>query len=210
MTTLDDDLTTASAVDGDTTAAPTGRGRRLALLIGGGTIAAGALAFGGIALTNAWFTSQAEVDGQSVSTATVEIAAGLAPDTDPIAVTDLLPGDEAITVLDVKNTGTEDVYFAVGPFDVAGDSALADALAVTVVVNGADSTTHTLTEWSEGQYEGIALAAGATTQVSVLVELSVDAENTLQDTDAAFSVGFEAIQARNFTGTTTPTWVSAE
>lgn len=199
-----------TALDDATTTTTPGRGRRLALLVGGGTVAAGALAFGGIALTNAWFTSQAEVDGQSVSTATVEIAAGLAPETDPIAVTDLLPGDEAVTVLAVQNTGSEGVYVAVGPFDVTGSAELAAALDVTVVVDGQSSTTHTLAEWAQGQYEGIALAAGATTEVSVLVELSVDAENALQDTDAGFSVGFEAIQARNFTGTTTPTWVAAE
>jgi hypothetical protein len=191
---------------------PTGRVRNRVALGGAAVVAAGALAFGGVALTNAWFTSEATVGGQSVDTATVEIEAGLAPDTDPIAVTGMLPGDEATTTIQLVNTGSEDVYYAVGPFVATGDESLREALEVTVVVNGSPSTTetHTLWEWEFGQYEGIALGAGDTTEVSVIVALDEDATNELQDTSTSFSIGFSAIQARNFTGTTTPTWVSAE
>ncbi|MEV7694461.1 hypothetical protein AB0N73_14150 [Microbacterium sp. NPDC089189] len=194
------------------TPSPTTRRRDRLVLAGAAIVATGALTFGGIALTNAWFTSQATVTGQSVATATVEISAGLAVDTPPIAVTDLLPGDEAVTTIAVSNTGTEDIYYAVGPFVATGSTDLREQLQVTVVVNGdpATTTTHSLWEWEFGQYEGIALAAGATTEVSVIVSLPTTAGNELQDTEAGFSIGFDAIQARNFTGTTTPTWVSAE
>lgn len=188
------------------------RRRDRLVLTGAAVVAAGALAFGGIALTNAWFTSQATVSGQSVTTATVEIEAGLAVDTPPIAVTSMLPGDEAVTTIAVTNTGSEDVYYAVGPFVATGDQVLREELEVTVVVGGdpATTTTHTLWEWEFGQYEGIALEAGTTTEVSIIVALPTTAGDALQDTSTAFSINFSAIQARNFTGTTTPTWVSAE
>lgn len=173
-------------------------------------LAAGALAFGGISLTNAWFTSEATVDGQNISTGTVEIEAGIAAEASPIAVSGLLPGDEAQTILAVTNTGSEDVYLTVGPFTATGSVPLRAAVEVSVVADGVPAVTRQLDEWEDGAIEGIALGSGDTKDITVTVTLSTEAGDELQDTQTQFSVAFAAIQARNFDGTTTPTWVDAD
>jgi hypothetical protein len=175
----------------------TSRGRGNTLAIGGAAlIAVAALAFGGAALTNAWFTSTATVDAGTATTATVKIAASASATAPAISLGSMLPGDTADTTLVVENTGTEDVYLAVGPFTATGDPALRDALVVTVTAGGA-SQSHTLEEWRSGRWQGLTLAAHASTDVAVHAELPTDAGNDLQDTSTTFSVSFDAIQRRN-------------
>lgn len=156
-----------------------------------------ALLFGGGALTNAFFTSQATVHG-SAATATVEIQADTASASSPIAVTDMLPGDSASTTIELENTGTESVYYTVRIVPTAaGDVLLEDELEVTVQA-GAASLTRTLTAWRSGALQiGPALAAGVSDDVTVTLTLPLGAADAVQGMSAGFAVQFDAIQQRN-------------
>jgi hypothetical protein len=173
---------------------------RKPVIIAAGVVAAVALAFAGGAFTNALFTSQASVTGQTASTATVSIDAETATASTPIALTSMLPGDTASTVITLENTGTEGVYYTVRvPATAGGDAALDDVLAVTVAV-GTASETRTLSDWQDGALQiAPALAASGTDTVTVTVELPLGTDNALQDLDTGFSLQFDAIQARNST-----------
>lgn len=184
----------------------TGRRRRaLSLAL---TVSLTAAIVGGTAIAaHAYFTSQASVTGQQVATATVQVTAGTAALSSPIAVNDLLPGDTATTRIDVANTGSADVYYSVRLPRTTGDAALESVLEVTVTVGGL-SETRTLTAWQTGALQiGPALVAGASQAVTVAAKLPASAANSLQGTATGFSVQFDAIQARN---TTPPTagWVA--
>ncbi|MFT4211798.1 MAG: TasA family protein [Microbacterium sp.] len=172
------------------------RRRNRAGTIAVAALAAAALAAGGVALTNAYFTSQATVTGESVSAGTVVLSAGTASTSAPIDVDGLLPGDTASTVITVSNTGTEDLYFSAGDFALTGDTTLQDALQITV---GDTTTSYTasLTEWSTGSLDGFALAAGDSTDITVTLELPATAGDELQGLDAGFSITFDATQQRN-------------
>lgn len=172
--------------------------RRRVLWLTAGALAVGSTGFMAISATSASFTSQATVTGYSVATATVEIQAGTAATSTPITAADLLPGDVASTVVDVKNTGTQGVYYAVRlPLVTGGDATLQDALQVTVSV-GTASETKSLTAWQAGALQiGPALAASQADEVTVTVQLPATADNTVQGTGAAFSVLIDAIQERN-------------
>jgi hypothetical protein len=195
-----------------TLAGPRAGVRNRLALAAGAVVGAGALVFGGVALTNAYFTSQAAIGEQEIDTATVEITAGISSVTTPIEVTNALPGDEWIETLVIKNTGTADVYFSMGPVDVEGDEDLIDALQVGAVFDGETTITHSLAEWASGSYQGNALAAGATAEVSVLVSLPVTEEpqNDLQGDSAAFDIQFTAVQQEHYDGITTPTWTPGD
>lgn len=174
--------------------APHRRVRTVAVAV----IAAAVVGLGGLALTNAYFTSQATVAGHSVSTATVVISAETSSASSPIQVTDLLPGDTVSTVITVSNTGSEDLYFSAGDLALTGDAALQDALQVTV---GDGTTTHTtaLSDWATGSLAGFALDAGDAVDITVSVSLSAGAGDELQGLEAGFSIVFDAIQQRNVT-----------
>lgn len=181
--------------------------RRKIVVAGVGVAAAAALVTGGIAVTGAYFTSQATVSGQSVGTATVAIAAGTATSSAPISAASLLPGDSESTTIDLANTGSEDVYYTIRLPKSAGDTALESAIQVKVAV-GATSETRSLTAWQAGALQiGPTLAAHGNQAVTVTVSLPTTADNTLQGLDAGFTARIDAIQARN---TTAPTagWVA--
>ncbi|QWF20432.1 hypothetical protein KM427_15735 [Nocardioides sp. LMS-CY] len=182
--------------------------RRKIVVAGVGVAAAAALVAGGIAVTGAYFTSQATVGGQSVGTATVAITAGTAASSAPISAASLLPGDSESTTIDLANTGSEDVYYTIRlPKTAGGDTALESAIQVEVAV-GAASETRSLTAWQAGALQiGPALAAAGGQTMTVTISLPTTADNTLQGLDAGFTAQIDAIQARN---TTAPTagWVA--
>jgi len=187
--------------------------RRTWVIAGGAAVAAAALTCGGLAATGAFFTSQATVAGQQVSTATVEIAAGTAASSSPIDVPSLLPGDTASTTIDLANTGSEGVYYAIRlPRTAGGASGLESALQVTTTV-GSATETRSLSSWQDGALQiGPALAAGAHQTVTVTVALPSTVGDTqqgvdMQDRSTGFTVQVDAIQARN---TTAPTggWIA--
>jgi hypothetical protein len=182
--------------------------RRRFVLAGVGVAGAAALVGGGLLATGAYFTSQATVDGQGVTTASVKITADTAAASAPITAGSLLPGDTKSTSIDLKNTGSEDVYYTISlPKAAGGDADLESAIEVKVTV-GSASETHTLTDWQDGALQiGPALAADTTQPVKVELTLPAGADDDLQGTDAAFAVQVDAIQARN---TTAPTagWVA--
>lgn len=188
-----------------------GLGNTLALGAGA-VVGTAALVFGGIALTNAYFTSAATVGEQEIDTATVKITAGISDVTTPIIVTGALPGDEWIETIVIENTGTADVYFSMGPVGVEGDEDLIDALQVGAVFDGETTIWHSLAEWASGSYQGNALGAGETAEVSVLISLPVTEEpqNDLQGDAAAFELNFTAVQQDHYDGITTPTWTPGE
>lgn len=176
-------------------------------------IAAAALAgvvaiAGGVALTSALFTAEDSVD-QSVGTATIAISAETATGAEVLAVDDLLPGDTEETTVTVSNTGTAGVYYQVSLPQVTGvDAGLAAAIEVTIAVDGL-SETRTLTGWQAGSWQvGTELDAADSQDITVTVELNIDADDALQGKDASFAVQIDAHQARNVTaptaGWTTP------
>lgn len=167
-------------------------------LVAAGVVGVAALAVGGGTLTSAFFTSQAIVHGQSAETATIEVTAGTASASSPIAVTGMLPGDSAATTIELDNSGTEALYYTVRILPTAaGDVPLEDELEVTVQV-GAASLTRTLTAWRAGALQiGPALAAGASDTVTVTLALPLGADDRVQGMQAGFSVQFDAIQQRN-------------
>jgi hypothetical protein len=138
----------------------------------------------------------------------------------PIEIYGMLPGDsEQPTEVIIKNTGTEDVYVAIGKFTVTGDDVLAEALQLEVALDdgaeggvGDGGPTHTasLQEWEVGQYDGVLLTAGQTRLVTVQPTLPQTTGNEVQDKAVEFSMEFTAVQARNWTGPTTPTWVDPD
>src|SRR5690606_23723720 len=161
---------------------------------------------GGALAAIALFTAQANVTGQRVGTATVEIAAGTAASSTPLSAADMLPGDAATTTVELANTGTADVYYTIRLAKSAGDAVLEDALQVAVSV-GAVTETRSLTAWQSGALQlATALSAGATQEVTITASLPTTAGNALQGATADFTVQFDAVQARN---TTPPTegWV---
>ncbi|OUZ09113.1 hypothetical protein BHE97_11460 [Aeromicrobium sp. PE09-221] len=162
---------------------------------------------GGIFAAGALFTSQATVAGQQVGTATVEIAADTVASSAPIDVDSLLPGDSESTVIEVANTGNEDVYYAVSlKTTEGGDEALEEVLQVTVEV-GEQSQTQTVADWPSGVFQlGDPLSAGATQEVEVSIQFPENADNELQGLSTEFSIQVEAIQARNVPEPT-PGWV---
>lgn len=191
----------------DNATVPTSR-RRTVAIIAGGIVAAAALAISPVLFTNALFTSQATVSGQTATTATVEIEAGVASTSSPLSASSMLPGDTASTLIELENSGTESVYYTVRvPASAGGDSALEDTLQVTVSV-GATSETRTLSSWQDGALQiGTALAAAATTGVTVTVSLPVGTDDSVQSLDIGFSLVFDAIQQRN-TPAPTAGWVA--
>lgn len=196
-------------VDHSPASAPTPRSSRRSKIVvaGVGVAAAAALVAGGLAVTNAYFTSQATVGGQTVGTATVQVAADTASSSAPIDVDSLLPGDTETTTIDLKNTGSEDVYYALSlPAAADGDADLESAIKIKVTI-GATSETRTLTAWQDGALQiGPALEADDTQAVDVELTLPADVED-LQGLATGFAVQVDAIQARN---TTAPTagWVA--
>lgn len=191
--------TTASATESTASAAP--RRARTFLIAAAAVAGAAALTVGGV-YAGAYFTSQATVGGQTVGTATVEIEAGTAATSAVLAVPSLLPGDTETTVITLENTGSEDVYYTVSlPEAADGDGPLADALQVTVTA-GTETHTRSLTAWQGGAYQfGVALAAGASIDLTVGVALAGTADDSLQGLGAGFAVTIDAIQARNQTVT---------
>lgn len=201
----------------DTTSARSGLGNKIALGTGA-VAAAGALVFGGVALTSAWFTSQASIGDQNVTTATVEFTADIdSGSSSPIEIYGMLPGDtQQPTEVLIRNTGTEDVYFGIGKFVVTGDQILADALQLEVGLDdgvsddGGPTHTGSLQQWEDGQYEGFLLKVGQTRVATVQPTLPTTTGDEVQDKAVEFSMEFTAVQARNWTGATTPTWVDPE
>jgi len=191
-------MTTDTTASPSATPIPRARGRlAFAAAIGVAAGAAiGALAFGGVALTNAFFTSQATVTGQSVGTATVRIEAGVASTSAPIAATDLLPGDSVSTTILVENTGTVALDYEIAVTSLTGDEVLQDALDVTIAPVGAGIVAQPLSAWATDAYEGLSLDAGETVNVVVTVSLpeTSAAQNGLQTKTAGFSLRFDAIQ----------------
>ena len=187
--------------------APASRIRK-PLLLATAAVGIAALAFGGGTLASALFTSQTTVTGQSATTATVVIEAGTATTSAPIALTSMLPGDTASTVIELENTGTEAVFYTVRlPASATGDAALESAMQVTVAV-GAATETRSLTAWQLGAWQvGPALAAAGSNTVTVTVSLPIGTADTVQGLDAGFSVQFDAIQQRNMTAPTAG-WVA--
>lgn len=172
-------------------------------LVAAGVVGAAALAFGGGAVTSAFFTSQASVVGHGAETATIEITATTASASAPIDVADMLPGDTSSTLIELDNTGSESLYYTVRIVPLGGaDVVLEDALEVTVAV-GAASETRTLTAWRDGALQiGPALASGASQNVAVTMTLPTATGNTVQGKSTGFSVQFDAIQQRNVTAPT--------
>lgn len=159
---------------------------------------------GGVALTSALFTAEDSVE-QSVGTATISISAKTATTSPVLAVDDLLPGDTKSTVVTVENDGTAGVYYAVSLPLVSADPALADALEVTVAVDG-ESATHSLSDWQDGYLQvDTELDAGKTQDITVTVTLEIGAKDALQDLVADFEVVVSAQQARNVDAPT-PGW----
>lgn len=154
---------------------------------------------GGVALTSALFTAEDSVE-QSVGTATISISADTAATSAVLAVDDLLPGDTEETVVTVENDGTAGVYYSVSlPLASGASAALADALEVTVTADG-ETATHSLSDWQDGYLQvGTILDAEATQDITVTVELDIDADDTLQALVADFEVAVSAHQARNVT-----------
>lgn len=196
-----------SLTDHPATPAQPSRRRKIAIA-SVGIAAAATLVAGGLAVTGAYFTSQATVNGQSVGTATVKITADTTSSSAPIDADSLLPGDTETTTIDVANTGSEDVYYTVRlPKTAGGDADLESAVRVKVTV-GATSETRTLTAWQNGALQvGPALEAEATQAVAVELTLPTDADNDLQGLDAGFAVEVDAVQARNNTAPTAG-WVA--
>jgi|GEM_PF-3582896 len=184
----------------DVTTSRRSRRLRVAGITAAAVVGAAVLAAGGV-YAGAYFTSQATVTGQSLGTATVEIEAGTASTSAPLAAANMLPGDTENTTITLENTGSEDVYYAVSLPATAGDAALEGALNVTVTA-GAESYTATLAAWQGGAYQyGAVLGDGESIDLTVSVSLPGTAPDTLQGLDAGFSVTIDAIQARNQTVT---------
>lgn len=166
-----------------------------------GVIAATALLATGAAAT-AWalFTSQATVSGQTVSAGTLSISAETASTSSPISATGMLPGDSTSTKITLENTGNSGLYYSVQlPLDSSSTLALADAIQATVTV-GSVTETRSLSAWQTGSLHlGTALAAGASSGVTVTILLPNTADNSLQGTGAAFNVQVDAVQERNVT-----------
>lgn len=186
--------------------------RNLAVMAIAGTGAL-ALGFGGTALMNAFFTAQASVTGQQVTTGTVNVTAATAANSSPIQVTGLMPGDAAETLITVRNSGSEPVYLNFGiPVGEGADATLAGALQARLTVGPADgpSTTRSLTDWQSGRFQLAApLAPGAETQVAVNASLPGTATDTaLQAKSAAFAVNVTATQVKNTPVPTGNTWVA--
>lgn len=187
--------------------------RNLAVLVIAGT-AALALGFGGSALMNAFFTAQATVTGQQVTTGTVNVSAATAADSAPIAVTGLLPGDDASTTITVRNPGSEPVYLSFAmPTAEGNDAGLAGALQTRLTVGTAadgPGTTRTLTDWQSGRYQLAApLAPGAETQITVNAALpGTVTDAALQGKSASFAVNVAATQVKNTPVPTGNGWVA--
>lgn len=163
---------------------------------------------GGVALTSALFTAEDSVE-QSVGTATISISAETATTSTVLAVDDLLPGDTESTVVTVENDGTAGVYYAVSlPLGSTASPALADALEVTVAV-GELSVKRPLSHWQDGYLQvGTELAAEATQNITVTVELDKEVDDPLLQAQVAdFEVAVSAHQARNVTAPT-PGWTT--
>lgn len=172
-------------------------GRAKAGVAAAAVVALGAVAVGGTSLTGALFTDSASVGGQSVSTATVEITAGLNAGSSAINVSDLLPGDSKSTTITVTNTGSADAFWSVALPKSTGDAALESAVNVTVNV-GSVTETHSLTAWQGKKLAlATALEANAVQDVVITVSLPASAANALQGLDAGFSIDVASVQERN-------------
>lgn len=172
------------------------------------TIAAAALGVGAIGAVSlgAAFTDQAQVDGQQVATATVDIEAGVVRTAAPLDATNLLPGDTVATAIEIRNAGSADVYYTLSALLPEPDP-LTDALNLQITVGGVTET-RSLSSWTTGALQiAVPLASGATAHAQVSVTLPYGAPDSLQRAATAFSVVVEAIQAQN-TPAPTAGWAS--
>jgi hypothetical protein len=154
------------------------------------------LVLGGTAIVGAYFTSEAQVDGQQVATTTVEVDADMLEGHAPIDVQGMLPGDSAVTFVEVTNTGAADLYYSLRVVaDDDADEDLAEALMVRLTVAGGPSHEATLADWADGHLQAAtALADGDTLPVFVAVDLPLAADDDVQGLAAGFGVVVEAIQ----------------
>ncbi|WP_433718688.1 hypothetical protein [Microbacterium laevaniformans] len=166
------------------------------------TLVAGAIVLGlattvGV-VTGASFTATDSVAGQSLGAGTIAVEAGTSASSAVINADDVFPGDVETTTIDLENTGTGDVRFVVDLDEGAGtDAVLAPALQATVTV-GTESITRSLEDWQSGEFQIAApLAAGASTEIEVSVELPTTTGNDAQGLHAGFTVRVDAIQAKN-------------
>lgn len=175
------------------------RPRRKAALVAGSLLAATGVAAGGMFLAGAFFTSTAEVPGQTVGTATVEITAETKSGMTPINVSNMLPGDTQPTDIDLVNSGTADVYYSITlPQDVSTDSNLANALIVEVSTDGV-TVAESLSTWQTGKFQlASPLTSGIMKPINVTASLPQDAtDKNLQGKSARFTVQVDAIQVKN-------------
>lgn len=165
-------------------------------------VAATAALGGGVYLTGAAFTDQATVDA-TMTVGTVAIEADTSAASAPIAATGVLPGDTGNTAVTVENTGSSDVYYSVSiTATSATDAELAESLRVTLA-SGGQTHTDELADLADGAlHVPGALAAGDDTEVTVSYELPDDAPNSLQGTEAGFSIVVDAIQTKHQTAQT--------
>lgn len=198
-----------SLIDHSPASAPTPRSSRRSkmLLAGVGVAATAALVAGGLAATDAYFTSQATVGGQSVGTATVSVAANTASTSAPIDVDSLLPGDTETTTIELKNTGSEDVYYTLSlPTTPDGDTDLESAIDIKVTIGDATQT-RTLTAWQDGILQiGPTLEPDDTETLDIELTLPAGVDD-LQGLTTGFTVQIDAIQARN-NSAPTPGWIT--
>lgn len=181
------------------------RRRKAAVIIGVATLAVG----GAIAGVGAIFTDQATVADQTVNTATISVEADTAATSSPIAVANMLPGESASTIITIANTGTRSAHLGVTltPTETA-DAALIGALNVTLTDSASGTVTRTLAQFEDGSWHiASPLAAGGSTDVTIAVDLPIDADNAMQAKSAGFSVTVDAQQAE-FTAGTAYEWTS--
>ena len=148
---------------------------------------------------NAYFTANAAVAGQKVTTGTVNVSADTTQGAAPISVTGLLPGDTATTSVTVTNTGTEPVYLsATLPTAATTDAGLAGVLETEVKV-GTLTETRSLQSWQSGRLQlAEPLAAGATRTIEVATALpAAVTDAALSGKSAEFSVSVAATQVKN-------------